>query len=281
MTAGGHGLDGIKLLFLKKNDGTDAETWAELVILADAARTATGYPRKCYTIKLSSGKPGKNCYIELFIWGEPADWFAQMMPEAWWERNRRCDHKRLLPARKKGEMRKFADTAKRRGAKGIGVNAIDKPRGYKSDKRESGGDGLSYGSRKSNRHAVVLQRGNELPYYEFRVANDQWAPILRMAQRLWNSRNNKDMSLYDCVKVTMAVEASYWWANNVSEQPVENYVQDCIDEAEEVDDFLAVAARKARRDAADRDYWDTLADRAEDVIDAFELVPASSSGRTR
>jgi hypothetical protein len=119
---------------------------------------------------LGATKGGRRRYI-LSVWGESAQQVIHLPFAKWSDELTRYDVKRRLYDIRPDTYQRlcvalqFAETKRN-------VEAFKLPKRTKSDQRDSGGEGVRFGSRKSDICTKLSRRGNEVPYFETQVQDD-------------------------------------------------------------------------------------------------------------
>lgn len=128
---------------------------------------------------LGATKYGRRRYV-LSVWGESAQSVVNLPFRKWADELSRYDLKRRLYDIRPDTYERlcvalqFAETRRN-------VEAFKLPKRTKSDKRDSGGEGVRFGSRKSDIYTKLSRRGNEIPYFETTVQDDLLGGIVNDA----------------------------------------------------------------------------------------------------
>lgn len=144
------------------------EDWKTTVV---ARLPAYAQAKQQKVTALGSTTHGKRRYI-LSLWGEAAREHKHLNFFVWSEFLTRYDVKcRLYDIRSDTYERlcialQFADTRRN-------IETFKLPKRTKNTARDSGGEGVRFGSRKSDLSTKLSKRGNEIPYFETQIQDDR------------------------------------------------------------------------------------------------------------
>lgn len=144
------------------------EEWNMLVV---ARLPAWAQAKQTRVHALGATKNGKRRYV-LSLWGESAQQVVHLPFVKWVDRLTRFDVKRRLYDIRPDTYERlcvalqFAETRRN-------VEAFKLPKRTKNTVRDSGGEGVRFGSRKSDISTKLSKRGGEIPYFETQVQDDR------------------------------------------------------------------------------------------------------------
>ena len=141
-------------------------------VASDKTLLVTNRDFKVTVLNPTPSTNGKSRYI-VEIWGAHTMEILPLIPDWFWGSLSRIDHRTPLLKTTDAALTAFIQkwAMSDRGLRNI-ATLNTKPR-TKSNKRDVGGRGIIFGSRKSNSHTVVYKRGNELPAIESRIEKDK------------------------------------------------------------------------------------------------------------
>lgn len=149
------------------------EEWNMLLV---APLPAWAQKKQTRVHALGATTNGKRRYI-LSVWGESAESVTRLPFAKWFEHITRYDVKRRLYDIRNDTYERlcvalqFADTRRN-------VEAFKVPKRQKNTQRDSGGEGVRFGSRKSDVSTKLSKRGNEIPYFETQIQDDALSRIV-------------------------------------------------------------------------------------------------------
>lgn len=143
------------------------EEWNMLLV---ASLPAWAQSKQTRVHALGATTRGKRRYV-LSVWGESAQQVHRLPFGKWGDYITRYDVKRRLYDIKPDTYQRlcvalqFADTKRN-------LEAFKLPKRQKNTQRDSGGEGVRFGSRKSDLSTKLSKRGNEIPYFETQIQDD-------------------------------------------------------------------------------------------------------------
>lgn len=206
------------LTFVRRGDedllfNTQAPQWDKAVANAQELNPQTR--------SFSSVKPAmKGGYTVFNVWGENAGLVLNGLPREWVNSISRCDFRReyqgMSETMWQGAMAAMQATA----PSGLTTTYIRSRPVTKTDRRDVGGHGFRYGSRKSDRSLIYYKRGGDKPCIEFRL---QGKTCLAMARRVFDRYQHDvvfDFALL--IEKEMWSEEAEWFRHTLKTGEVEH-----------------------------------------------------------
>ena len=120
--------------------------------------------------------PDKSRYC-VESWGEKAVQLALVVPEFFWDDLNRIDFRQPLLNANSEQVESFISRRAMSKTGARNVTTFNTKNRQKSDSRDVGGRGITFGSRKSDSHTVVYMRAGEQPVLECRFQGSKAASI--------------------------------------------------------------------------------------------------------
>lgn len=276
--ADGARIDWVTLFWARVSEPEDAENGIQEVLGLARLCTKRGWRYGGFKYKLSSGKTGKDAYHKVEIWGEAADEFASYLSPGMWYRVSRLDWRLPLAAKSDVEMKQFVLAAQRKGAKRVNLTPFHTEPRMKNEKRDVGGDGICYGSRKTDQHFVIYKRGRELPAWEYRLANQTCrAQVEKIVRQHYADPFNAEAIIHDVYRMLDA------WAEErvhtvLGTRNVQAYVDECIKDESEAQEIVEATRAVCNREDVQMKFWKDLAYYAPNDRGAFDLLCRGGCG---
>jgi hypothetical protein len=176
------------------------EEWKMLVV---APMTTWAQKHQQRVHALGTGDGGRRRYT-LSLWGESAPLHARLPFGKWSENLTRYDVKRRLYDIRPDTYERlcvalqFAETRRN-------VEAFKLPKRTKNAQRDSGGEGVRFGSRKSDLCTKLSKRGREVPYFETQIQDDKLGAVVleqyQTAEGRPYSAIDWEHLLFECARV--------------------------------------------------------------------------------
>lgn len=225
---------------------------------------------KITVLDSTANDPGRRRYC-VESWGPASHYLASIVPFSWFEHLNRIDYRTVLRCVGEPQLAAWIDEKYRGKAGRRNVTTFNtKPR-TKSHSRDVGGRGITFGSRKSDSHTVVYQRGDEMPTIEMRFQG-------RKAEELGNVMLQKDAEgalsdpLTDLrLAGLLAVSGEMWTVFGASEiKPIEAQMVHAEQRARQVQ-----AAMEWIETEAERTYTETTTTEEQEQDQRERWVPTS------
>jgi hypothetical protein len=133
----------------------------------------------------STAATGGRRRLCLDAWGEGAKELIELMNPTYLEHVTRLDYRRTLPGVETRDLEAFVMRQSMNKKSRRNVQTFRSNPRQKNDKRDIGGHGVYFGSRKSDSHSAAYQRGKEIPAIEHRFQGRKAADIAMEALALW------------------------------------------------------------------------------------------------
>ena len=219
------------------------ETIAEVTANLDACASIAQREHKIWggsRVTLQKVKKTGATRIIWNVWGHLADTLAMFMPAAWWTLVGRVDWREELPQISKADWGRYCRQADEVGAFGVNTQKFKKQPAEKNDKRGVGGEGVQFGSWKSDECETHYMRGSELPAVEFRL-NNRGARKLGEAVAI-QMRDNPTRNAYALACCDLSAWADNWREKHLGTDDMAEYVRTLV--AERKNEELVI--KKAR-----------------------------------
>lgn len=232
-------------------------------LLIAAQRAADEQAKHNVNVKGRSGR--RENYYEIDVWGNQADYFAVSMPEEWWGSLARLDLRHESDALTESVI---ADLQVKYAFQAQGKHSIlsfKTPGATKTDRRDVGGRGIRFGSRKSDQHAVAYKRRGGPGALEYRISGRKAQELGReitQAVKYGGSPSGYEaafvrMNLLSSVFLSEAAGASSLYGL-VLDAKQHNYTASAREIAEIVHDDAAAEEWWGKLSAAEQGEWQQL-----------------------
>lgn len=141
-------------------------------VASDKTKLVSGQDFKVTVLNPTPTSNGKSRYI-IEVWGEHTLEILPVVPEWLWGSLQRIDHRTPLLHVSTEALSAFAAKWAMADRKSRNISTLNTRPRRKNNKRDVGGKGVIFGSRKSSSHTVVYQRGSELPAIESRIEKNK------------------------------------------------------------------------------------------------------------
>lgn len=195
------------------------EEWNMLLV---ATLPAWAQSKQTRVHSLGAVTGGKRRYV-FSIWGESAEQVRRLPFAKWFDNITRYDVKRRLYDIKPDTYERlcvalqFADTRRN-------VEAFKLPKRHKNTQRDSGGEGVRFGSRKSDVCTKLSKRGKEVPYFETQIQDDALNRIVldvfMDAEETGNHNNSWSNVLERCGNLQMRHIQAWLFASGI-DKPID------------------------------------------------------------
>ena len=184
------------------------EEWNMLIV---ARLPAWAQSKQQRVHALGATKGGRRRYV-LSVSGESAQHVAQLPFDKWVDHLTRYDVKRKLYECRPDTYERlcvalqFAETRRN-------IEAFKLPKRTKNTARDSGGEGVRFGSRKSDKCTKLSKRGNEVPYFETQIQDDLLGGLVldvQMANEVLKSRLHAWEDLLDHLGAAQTRHIDTW-----------------------------------------------------------------------
>lgn len=266
-------IDYIKFVWTGGYDLFQTHTLRQLDALADAAeRRGINSLTLKFTV-LGGNKMRNEERRVIEIWGEFAHFVFHACPTAWLNKVYRLDYRETIPALNSSHVQAL-QTALTLGAKPkVNTMVYNTRDRQKSASRDVGGQGITFGSRKSDHHAVLYARANEPVCLEYRMQGKKVNRMLRDAYTLW-----QDERVYD-VRAHILTEVEAARAKFLSRAISVDTLSDIVTLAEQALRRVENISREAAWSESyeEREYWQSLTEEEQRMYQQavwFPIKPA-------
>lgn len=278
MLVGTERIDYVKVLFPRDSELGYDDNLQRLRRKAQLATFDVPSSRKAWDFSVLGGATGRDANMCLEIWGEPADAFARALTAAEWFHVVRLDLRQEYSIGDERDFRHMAVGAIRKGSSRVNMMVLDSKPRTKSNTRDIGGQGVQYGSRKSNRQIVCYKRGTDNPAIEKRILAQDCQAIVRGVLKDWKPEQNHTRTLYDVICQDASLEMDRWAVKVLGTCDYDAWLYKTIDaEAEAVEHLTALEANKAVANGQ-REFWNMLASQQPELSGAYDFPPCVECG---
>lgn len=264
-------IDYLKIYWPRHADTNGQTTVDEILTIARRGHAILNPKKEQWVFKVMSGKDGKDANFCVEVWGETANYVAQSLPLVHWLKVNRIDLRRTLRQRTDVEMRAFQRRALRMGAKGRNMTILNSKARTKTDSRDVGGQGVVYGSRKSDSHAVIYKRGSELPAVEFRLSGPNCRQLVRDQVYETYFSLREQVPAYNLALVMMASTAALFFERTIGSAFVEEVVSAWIENEQASEELMVAARDRVAAEKSGDPFWYVAAEQMPFEANVFDL----------
>lgn len=205
------------------------------------------------------------------FWGASADVVARALRVDELQYLRRVDYKEAVHGLSDGEWENAMSALYFRPCKLNTSTIKTKPREKMGEQRDVGGIGMLYGSRKSDEHGVLISRGKNDKYREYRVANKGAVKLRNLVMA--TVENSDDSNVYRHLLSQLRLQSQFWWGKTLG-----GSFRDIIEHAAHKGaDITAAVAQSSFFDETEQEraWWDSLSPEEQEAEQrgTFEATP--------
>lgn len=237
-------------------------------VASEKTRLVTNRDFKVTVLNPTPTSNGKSRYI-VEIWGEHTMEILPVIPDFLWGSLSRIDHRTPLLHVTDEALAAFATKWAMADRKSRNIATLNTRPRRKNNKRDVGGKGVIFGSRKSASHTVVYKRGAELPAIESRIEKNKAEDVgIRILNELSEDGHAPIERIVIAAAESAAEQERYRCIGETKIQGWENAMLVALGESKTMQASLEW---KERED--EREWWESLSPEEQSAWQGDTFVP--------